>query len=199
MLHDDINRRDFFRLEDRVHLIKRPIEKHLIHEDPYHSSFGIPKEALLFSQLRSIESDTQNLLPLIKDSNIPIANYLKALDQKIDFITQYLIADGKGGDILQKENVSLSEGGISFLNYNHIEPSSFMHLTMILFPSHGALSAIGQVKDSTLLDEEQPSIYRIGLEFTTLLEQDRKQLSRHIRRKQSMAIRDHTPKSDEKR
>lgn len=198
MAQEDINRRDFFRLEDKIHLIKRPIEKHLIHEDPYHHSFEIPKEAMLFSQLRNIEADTQNLLPLIKDSNIAVASYLKAIDQKIDSITQYLISGNSGKDILQKENVSLSEGGVSFLNYHHLEINSYLHLTMVLFPSHGALSAIGQVKTSTLLDD-QPCIYRIGLEFTTLLEHDRKQLSRHIRRKQSLAIREHSPKSDEKR
>ena len=43
MTEDDINRRDFFRLEDRIHLIKRPIEKHQISDDPYNQQYGIPK------------------------------------------------------------------------------------------------------------------------------------------------------------
>jgi len=195
MTEDEINRRDFFRLEDRIHLIKRPIEKYQISDDPYNHQYGIPKEALLFSQLRSIESDTQSLLPLIADSNNAVASYLKAIDQKIDCITQYLISDGKGDNILHKENVSLSEGGISFIHHNPLASGGFIHLTLVLFPSYSSVSTIGEVKSCTLL-EEQPCIYRIGVEFTVLHENDRKQLSRHIRRKQSLAIRVHTTKSD---
>ena len=30
-----MERRDFYRIEDRVHLIKTPIEKHLLSDDPY--------------------------------------------------------------------------------------------------------------------------------------------------------------------
>ena len=150
---------------------------------------------MLFSQLRAIENDTQSLIPLIADSNHAVASYLKAVDQKIDCITQYLISDGKGDNILQKENVSLSEGGISFIHHNKLTIDGFIHLTLVLFPSYGSVSTIGVVKSCTLI-EEQPSIFRVGVEFSILLENDRKQLSRHIRRKQSLAIREHAPKSD---
>ncbi|OUS06011.1 hypothetical protein A9Q81_04555 [Gammaproteobacteria bacterium 42_54_T18] len=198
MLHDDINRRDFFRLEDRVHLIKRPIEKHLISEDPYNEKFCIPKEALLFSQLRALESDAQSLMPLIADTNNAVATYLKTIDQKIDCITRYLVSDSKGENIAKKENVSLSEGGISFVHHAPLELDSYIHITMVLFPSYSSISTIGQVKGSCVL-EGLPTIYRIGVEFTVLLENDQKQLSRHIRRKQSLELREHSPKSGENR
>lgn len=198
MRDDDINRRDFFRLEDRIHLIKNPIEKHLICEDPYSEKFGIPKEALLFSQLRALESDAQSLLPLINESNNAVATYLKTIDQKIDCITRYLIADSKGDNISKKENVSLSEGGISFIHHIPLELDSYIHLTMVLFPSYSSISTIGQVKGNSMLDD-RPKIYRIGVEFNVLLENDRKQLSRHIRRKQSLELREHQPKSGENR
>ena len=194
MLQDDINRRDFFRLEDRIHLIKRPIEKHLISEDPYNEKFGIPKEALLFSQLRALEIDAQSLMPLIAETNNAVATYLKTIDQKIDCITRYLVSGSQGENIAKKENVSLSEGGVSFVHHTHLELDSYIHLTMVLFPSYSSISTIGQVKGSSVL-EGLPTIHRIGVEFTVLLENDRKQLSRHIRRKQSLELREHSPKS----
>lgn len=194
MIQDDINRRDFFRLDDRVHLIKRPIEKHLISDNPYNEKFDIPKEIMLFSQLRALESDAQSLLPLISDTNNAIATYLKTIDQKIDCISKYIIADSKGDGISQKENVSLSEGGISFIHHQPLEKDSYIHLTMVLFPSYSSISTIGQVKSISLLDD-RPCIYRLGIEFLVLLENDRKQLSRHIRRKQSQDLRKQPPKS----
>ncbi|PCJ29996.1 MAG: hypothetical protein COA99_18855 [Moraxellaceae bacterium] len=196
MRHEDINRRDFFRLEDRVHLIKHPIEKHLIGEDPYDERFGIPKEALLFSQLRAIEGDAQGLLNLINETNNAVATYLKALDQKIDRIAQYLIADSSGENITKKENVSLSEGGMSLAYHKDLPLDSYMHLTLVLFPSYTVISTIGIIKSCELLDD-RPHIYRLGVEFSVLLENDRKQLLRHIRRKQSLDLREQPSDSNE--
>ena len=45
--------------------------------------------------------------------------------------------------------------------------------------------------------EEQPVIYRIGVEFEVLQEPDRKQIVRHIRRIQSREIREQSHTSDE--
>ena len=45
-----MEKRDYYRIEDRVHLIKKPIEKHLISDDPYGEQYGIPRQAVLISQ-----------------------------------------------------------------------------------------------------------------------------------------------------
>lgn len=190
-----IDRRDFFRLNDDIHLVRYPLEKHMLSEDPYGTQFNLPRQAILISQLQAIDNESQAFFNQIQDSNRAIAGYLRAIDQKIECIAKHLVADFDD-KALHKESVDLSEGGISFFNPEPLEADSFMHLTMMLFPSYTTIAAIGQVK--TCDEPEDPlGKFRIGMEFSVLLEQDRKRLSKHIRRKQSLELRERSQKNKE--
>jgi hypothetical protein len=182
------NRRDYFRLDDEIHLIKRPIERHMLSEDPYSEIYRVPRQAILINQLRAIEADSHHLLSTILDTQRAVGQYLKALDQKIECLSMYMIADAGENHWLHKEPVSISEGGITFYHDYPLQVDDNVHLTMVLFPSHASLCALGQVRSIQPLDHH-PRLYRIGVEFTLLLEADRKQLARHIRRKQSLELR----------
>ncbi|MBA56179.1 MAG: hypothetical protein CMK89_17145 [Pseudomonadales bacterium] len=189
-----MERRDFYRIEDRVHLIKTPIEKHLLSDDPYGEAYHIPRQALLVSQLQAIENESRELLRQVSDSNRALGTYLRYLDEKIDMIAKYLVSHDK--QISQKESINLSEGGISFYHATALPLDSYLHVIMVLFPSYATIAAIGIVKSCEKI-EEQPSIYRVGVEFEVLLEPDRKQIVRHIRRLQSREIRDQSHTSNE--
>jgi hypothetical protein len=145
----------------------------------------------MICELRAIEAEAQQLLNPIMDNNRPVGLYLKMLDQKIDLLARYLVTQSKGDDLLHKETVSLSEGGITFYSHQNYDLGDYLHLTLILFPGFSSLSTIAEVKSVQDL-EQKPAHYRIGAEFNVLLEADRKQLARHIRRKQSLLLRERT-------
>jgi len=189
-----MERRDFYRIEDRVHLIKTPIEKHLISDDPYGEQFDIPRQAMLISQLQAIENESRDLLRQVGDYNRALGSYLRYTEEKIDLIAKYLVSHDK--QISQKESVNLSEGGISFYHGTPLELDTYMHLILVLFPNYATIAAIGIVKSCEKIDDH-PTIYRIGVEFEALQEPDRKQIVRHIRRLQSREIREQTHTSDE--
>ena len=190
----ETDRRDFFRLEDEVHLVKLPIEKHMLSDDPYAPQFNLPKQAILISQLQAIDNDAQPLLTQISDSNRALGNYLRALDQKIECLAKHLVADFDE-KLLQKETVDLSEGGVSYYQEQPAELGNFIHLTLMLFPSYVTIATIGEIK-SCEMEDDLNSRYRLGVEFTVLLEQDRKRLTRHIRRKQSLELRERSQKNN---
>lgn len=190
----DIERRDFYRIEDRVHLIHTPIKKHLVSDDPYGEQFDIPRQALLISQLQAINNESRDLLRQVGDANRALGNYLRYVDDKIDLIAKYVVSHDKS--LNQKATINLSEGGISFYSGNPVDTETYMHVILVLFPSYATIAAIGIIKSCEKIDD-QPSIYRIGLEFNVLLEPDRKQIVRHIRRRQSQDIRDQAHNSNE--
>ncbi len=185
-------RRDFYRMEDRVHLIRTPIEKHLISDDPYSDRYNVPRQALLISQLQAIDNESRDLLRQVGDYNRALGSYLKALEEKIDLLARYVVSHDK--ELAQKETVNLSEGGISFYNSAPLTEGSYLHLIIMLFPSYSTIAAIGQVRACEKIDD-QPTLYRIGVEFSVLLEQDRKLIVRHIRRRESQTIREQAQKS----
>lgn len=189
----DIERRDYYRMEDQVHLIRTPLEKHLISEDPYSDRYNIPRQALLISQLQAIDSETRDLLRQVGDYNRALGTYLKAQDEKIDLLAKYIISHDR--ELTRKESVNLSEGGISFYSSTPYPEQTYLHLIIVLFPSYSTIAAIGQVKTCEKIEDE-PTLFRVGTEFSVLLEQDRKVIVRHIRRRQSQTIREQAQKSD---
>ena len=189
----DIDRRDYYRMEDQVHLIKTPLERHLISEDPYSEQYNIPRQALLISQLQAIDNDSRDLLRQVGDYNRALGTYLKSLDEKIDLLAKYIVSHDK--ELSQRETINLSEGGISFFSGIPYQEQSFLHLILVLFPGFASIAAIAQVKSCEKIDD-QPTLYRVGAEFSVLLEQDRKVIVRHIRRRQSQTIREQAQKSE---
>ena len=189
-------RRDFYRMEDRVHLIRTPIEKHLISDDPYSDRYNVPRQALLISQLQAIDNENRDLLRQVGDYNRALGSYLKAQDEKLELLAKYIVSHDK--ELTQKEAVNLSEGGISFYNSTPYTPGAYLHLIIMLFPSFSSIATIGIVRACEKIDE-QPTIYRVGVEFEVLLEQDRKLIVRHIRRKESQTIREQAQNSSQKK
>ncbi len=166
----------------------------MISDDPYGQQYHIPRQALLISQLQTLDQENRELLRQIGDYNRALSSYLKGLDDKINLLANYIVSDDQS--LTHREPVTLSEGGLSFYSATPFEPGTYVHLIMILFPSFTTIAVIGYVRTSDLIDD-QPRINRIGLEFTVLLEQDRKQLVRHIRRCESQQIREQPQKSPE--
>lgn len=189
-------RRDFYRMEDRVHLIRTPIEKHLISDDPYSDRYNVPRQALLISQLQAIDNESRDLLRQVGDYNRALSSYLKALDDKIELLAKYVVNHDQ--TLTQKETVNLSEGGISFYNSSPYEPGSYLHLVVMLFPSYSSVASIGIVRTCDKI-EDQPTIYRVGVEFVVLVEADRKLIVRHIRRRESQTIREQAHKNGSKK
>ena len=189
-----MERRDFYRIEDSVHLVKTPIEKHLLSDDPYQEQYGLPREVLLVNQLQSLDNDSRDLLRQVGDSNRALGSYLRYLEQKVELLARYVVSHDRR--LSQWETVSLSEGGISFYQGQTLRPDSYLHLVLVLFPGYTTIAALAQVKSCEKV-AEQPDIYRVGTEFEVLLEADRKQIVRHLRRLQSREIREQSQGSDE--
>ena len=187
---DGINRRDFFRLNDKVYLTKQPVEPSLAHIDPYDSQFNIPKEALFMNKLRGIEAEKQRVTASINVSDPTINTYLRSVDQKIDCIVEYIVSQYSTNNEAKKEDVMLSEGGISFEHDTPLAIGQSIHLIITLLPSHACIATIGEVKSNQHTTHAGITSYRLGVEFNLLNENDRKQLSRHIRQKQALQRRE---------
>lgn len=160
----------------------------MISDDPYHERYQIPKQTLLLSQLRALDGDYQQMIRQLADSHYALHAVLTALDRKLDLLAKYITNQGSDDSALLRETVELSERGIAYYSMTPYEPATYVHLTMVLFPSAASLATIAEVR-SCYLVEDHPAIYRVGAEFVVLLEADRKQLSKHLLRKQAMLRR----------
>lgn len=185
----ELERRDYFRMEDQVHLTRILLDETQVSDNPYSDQYNLPRQALLVGQLQAIDNESRDLLRQVGDYNRVLSGYLKGLEEKVELLANFVLNQDQ---VTQKETVILSEGGISFGNSTPYDTGAHLHLLIMLFPGYSSIATIGVVRTC---EKQQDGCYRIGVEFSVLLEPDRKLLARHMRRRESQAIREQAQKS----
>ena len=177
-----MERRDFYRIEDRIRLTITPMASTDERTDPYSADFPIPHNVRLLNQLNAIDDENRELQRQLSDQNRALGYYLRAMNDKIDLLAQHIVLADEAlpGD----QPVSLSEGGLSYFHDQPLAAGKRQHLVMVLLPQCTALACIASVKTCDQVDNE-PTLFRIGLEFDILHEPDRKLIVRHIRRQET--------------
>lgn len=139
----------------------------------------------LLSELHVTDFESQHLLRHISERDRTLANYLKVINKRIDLLGQAL-AQTLLRDIGAPRQVSLSEGGISFINPAPVANGSHLALKLILMPQALGLLLRAKVVHCTALDNGQ---HEIGTEFEALTDAQRQLLARHILQRQALERR----------
>lgn len=108
---DEEDRREYYRIEDTIALEIRPLSI------PEAADQEVLQDASplfnLLSELHLSEFESQHLLRQISERERSIAAYLKAMNKRIDLLSQ-VIALTVLGEIGEPQPVIISEGGIDF-------------------------------------------------------------------------------------
>jgi len=190
MSNSDLDRRELFRLKDTIQLRVLPVAEGTPSKNPYAEHFDVPAQLALVSELHHIDTEAANALKHVGDSNRHLSAYLRATSKKIDILARYVLKT-VGAQVGDSAQVSISEGGITFVSHQPYPVGAQLHLSMLLFPSLTGLAAIAKVTHC----KPENGQFLVGVLFDAMLENDRQQLSRHIMHKQSLMIRERQGKS----
>ncbi|MCK9532649.1 MAG: PilZ domain-containing protein [Gammaproteobacteria bacterium] len=182
-------RRDSFRIDDKVHL-----EYRVLSEDEYQRLLAQPidelEESSLVGQLRDLTAQAGNLLITIRKADPDVAHYLALLDRKIELVASQLEGTRAGRPLTPDTRVNMSAGGMGLWRDQPLALGTKLDLHLMVFPSHLRVHALGEVVHA----EEDPqapahSRFRIGVLFTRLPESDKDALVRHLIERQSAQLR----------
>ena len=144
-----------------------------------HPCFG------LLSELQTLEYDSQPLLRQISETDRVVANYLKVINKRIDLIARALSLQASDQAGVPTE-VTLSEGGLSFLNDQPLTVGDWVSLRLVLQPTPLGLIIPARVTRS---EAHADGRHCIAVGFDGINEQQRQLLARHILQKQAQDIR----------
>jgi hypothetical protein len=192
-IQDENDRREYYRIEDTIALEFTPLRgAQATAGDELHDSSPLFN---LLSDLHLLEYESQHLLRHIAEKDRSLANYLKVINKRVDLLGQ-AVAQNLLRDIGAPRQVTLSEGGISFINHQALAQGEHLALKLVLMPQALGLLLRGQVVHSQALAEQQ---FEIGVEFEALTETQRQLLARHILQRQALERRQardqHSPSS----
>ena len=179
----DAERREYYRIEDRVALQITPLSAEQIEtQQPLHDDsalFG------LLGELGLMDYETQHLLRQIDDQNRNLGAFLRLLNKRVDLIAQALAQQvcNEFGDV---QTVMLSEDGISFSHEHALAGDTQLGLRVLLMPQALGLLLRARVIHCQLQENGQ---YEIGAQFEALTDAQRQLLARHILQKQALARR----------
>jgi len=180
-MSSDEESREFFRIEDRVAL------RFAVAGQPQADQLNTLESPLfdLLGELHLLDYESQHLLRQIAERDRTLASYLKGLNRRIDLLGRTLATE-LSGDLGPQQDITLSEGGLSFRHLQPIEPDTPLILSLILLPAPLGLRLKGRV---IYCRKESEGDWLVGVNFEDLGDAQRQLLARHIVQKQAQEIR----------
>jgi hypothetical protein len=190
----DQERRRFFRIDDSIHLSLREVPE----EELEQRLQGLEqREGESFTLMTSLNAITQQVAPTlrrIEQAYPDIADYLKAIDKKLDLISRTLLVEE--AEMAEKPAwpVNLSAGGLSVQSRAPIAEGTVLEMKLLLLPSYTGILTYGKVVSCSGPDQgkgagEGSSLYQVRIDFSFMRDRDRDALIRHVLLKQAEWLR----------
>jgi len=176
------DRRNYFRIDDYLHLELRPVERQTLAHTPVENLFPGSEALKIYAELRRLDAESQQLYHQIKDRDRQLAEYLYLLNRKTDLLAQQLVSKPDlAGEEPYKRSVNLSEGGIAFSHDQPLDKASYLALNLIFLPSYVHIPVYALV---TRCDPHHDKGYEIGAEFQKLSDAQQQLIGQQIMRAQ---------------
>ncbi len=181
-------RREFFRIDDSIRVNYRVIDASSvpvdIDERVNNDRFSV------MTRLQGISQHLSASFHRIEQRDPDVADYLKALDEKINLLGQSFLAEEKELLGQPSQSVNLSAGGLAMDVAEQLTTGDRVEIKLLLLPSYTGVLAYGEVvavDDNPQPDDGYP--YHVRINFTLIRNIDQDALIRHILRRQGEMLR----------
>jgi len=180
-MSSDPERRQFYRVEDRVGVEYRTVQDKL--NGPVETLFEGGETLPLEEEFHRHDSEIRHQIAQLGESNRNLAQLAKALNDKLDTIARIMAFQQKPLQENQWLPVTLSEGGVAFPAADSApEMGEQVAVRLTLLPELTQVAALGKVVSLDTSDGEGTVIH---LQFTQLEDHARQQIARHVLRIQA--------------
>lgn len=193
MSRDELNstadeRREFFRIDDSIRVSYKVIEAASvpvdIEERVNNDRFSV------MTRLQAISQHLSAAFHRIEQRDPDVADYLKALDEKVNLLGQSFLTEEK--DLLTQPTraVNLSAGGLAMDVADEMAVGDFVEIKLLLLPSYTGVLAYGEVVSVEVNSRPQEGYpQHVRINFTLIRSVDQDALIRHIMRRQGEMLR----------
>jgi hypothetical protein len=184
------DRREFFRIDDTIQVSYRRLESDELAGRIEALEQGREGKFTLMTRMQAISQNLSASLHRIEQRDPDIADYLKALDEKVNLLAKSFIAE-ESELIGQPTNaVNISAGGIALDSTEPLEEGTRLEIKLLLLPSFTGVVAFGEVVGVASSSERSSDYpHRLRINFTHIRDADRDALIRHILRRQGQMLR----------
>ena len=188
---EGLNRRQSVRVTDRIMLAVHPVSAEKMQAVANDFQQGISpynQEGLTDIQMFI---GAQSALAKLRERDADLADYLQHLDNKMNIMLKQVKGGESPLDVLVMRKANISANGISFCSNTPARLDEIVEIHVVLLPAYIYVYSFGKVIacDSTPEGEDSDCKFRVALEFTFLLDEDREKIIQHTFKQQSLALR----------
>ncbi len=187
---DNDDRRDFFRIDDNVVLTYRQVPQDQLPKALKTLGENLCDAFTLAATFDGLTQQNRALHQRVYLESAAVAQYLDALERKLDMLARVLMLREMGVDEKQTRRVNLSAGGMEFHTGDPLSPGAILEMKFVVFPSRIGILAGGEVircDADPEYDDTHP--YKVAVKFRHLRESDRQLLIKHVLGKQASQLR----------
>jgi hypothetical protein len=188
-------RREFFRIDDSIQVSYRQVEADAV---PTNIDERLQNDR--FSVMTRMQAISQHLsapLHRIEQRDPDVADYLKALDEKINLLGQSFLAEEKELIGEPPRSVNLSAGGLAMDVAEEMAVGELVEIKLLLLPSYTGVLAYGEVVGAEAMQQPQEGYtHHLRINFTLIRPSDQDALIRHILRRQGEMLRERREQQD---
>jgi hypothetical protein len=182
-------RREFFRIDDSIKISFRLLGPESMQPPDQSLQSGGEDSLTIITRLQAISRQMSASLRRIEQRDADVADYLRALDEKITLLAQSFLADESSLTEQPSRSVNLGAGGLAMDSAEPLAMGSRIQIRLLLLPSYIGVVAFGEVVGVEQTTEDPDLPYRLHINFTHIPEHGRDALIRHILRRQADRLR----------
>ena len=174
------NRRESFRINDRVALAAHRLTEHEYRKARADARENRDRRRALNSIIATGENQ-RGVLRKIREEDPLVAAYLASLEERLESLARVLAREGRIVGDTPSHDVNLSGNGIRFEHDEALAKGDRLAIEIQLFPSGTCLSLLGTVVRA----RERSAVrsggrYQVAVDFTDIHDDDRELLIRHV-------------------
>lgn len=182
------DRRSYFRIDDNVFLSYRQITEEELAEVLNSMERSLEDSFTLAANFSALSRKTKLLSRQVRRESPILADYVDALECKIDILARMLLLRDMGIDEKNVQEVNLSAGGMEFPTDEFMPIGSLLELRFMIFPSRTGILAGARVIRCNPSSNPKSS-HTVATEFVHLRESDRQLILKHMLNRQSVQLR----------
>ncbi len=189
-------RREFFRIDDTIQVSYQLLDADDLSKRINALEQGVEGSFTIMTRMQAISQHLSASLHRIEQRDPDIADYLKALDEKVNLLGQSFLAEESEMIGQPTKAVNLSAGGLALDSLESLPVGSQLEIKLLLLPSFTGVVAFGDVIGVVPSVENEGYPYRLRINFNHIRDVDRDALIRHILRRQGQMLRRERERKD---
>lgn len=175
----DTDRRGYFRIDD-VTLLHHKVIEGEDSEDNGQSDSLLLEKLTLKARFDTISRELQPLQRIISADSPNTAQYLSALEKKLDILAEYLI-DTEMSDIgVRPQEVNIGAGGVAFISSSPLMSGALIELRIVLLPENIGIFTHARVVSCLPVSENDTNAYKVAVKFEHMDDEVRDLICRHV-------------------